>query len=108
MICTIYSHQSGFDNIKEIIVSHFPEGNVLIDKEEESDIIDLEIKEGNSSQKIKILYRERAEPSYQIPEIDDSALTANLKGLYGFVYGLPTANEKVKELFLRKNRNFKF
>lgn len=102
MICTIYSHQSGFDNIKEIIVSHFPEGNVLIDKEEESDIIDLEIKEGNSSQKIRILYRERAEPSYQIPEIDDSALTANLKGLYGFVYGLPTANEKVKELFLRK------
>ncbi|MFQ6603630.1 DUF4272 domain-containing protein [Flavobacterium sp. C3NV] len=102
MICTIYSHQSGFDNIKEIIVSHFPEGNVLIDKEEESDIIELEIKEGNSSQKIKILYRERAEPSYQIPEIDDSALTANLKGLYGFVYGLPTANEKVKELFLRK------
>jgi len=102
MICTIYSHQSGFDNIKEIIVSHFPEGNVLIDKEEESDIIELEIKEGNSSQKIKILYRERAEPSYQIPEIDDSALTANLKGLYGFVYGLPTANEKVKELFLHK------
>ncbi|MCC9065463.1 DUF4272 domain-containing protein [Flavobacterium piscisymbiosum] len=102
MICTIYSHQSGFDNIKEIIVSHFPKGNVLIDKEEESDIIELEIIDGNSSQKIKILYRERAEPSYQIPEIDDSALTANLKGLYGFVYGLPTANEKVKELFLRK------
>jgi len=102
MICTIYSHQSGFDNIKEIIVSHFPKGNVLIDKEEESYTIELEIKEGNSSQKIRILYRERAEPSYQIPEIDDSALTANLKGLYGFVYGLPTANEKVKELFLRK------
>jgi len=102
MICTIYSHQSGFDDIKEIIVSHFPKGNILIDKEEESDIITLEIKEGSSSQKVKILYRQRAEPSYQIPEINDSALTANLKGLYGFVYGLPTVNEKVKELFLRK------
>ena len=104
MICTIYSHQSGFDAIKEIIVSNFPEGNVLISKEEESDIIDLEIKDGisNSTQKIKILYRERAEPSYQIPEINDSALTANLKGLYGFVYSLPTVNEKVKNLFLQK------
>lgn len=104
MICTIYSHQSGFDAIKEIIVSNFPEGNILISKEEESDIIDLEIKDGisNSTQKIKILYRERAEPSYQIPEINDSALTANLKGLYGFVYSLPTVNEKVKNLFLQK------
>lgn len=104
MICTIYSHQSGFDAIKEIIVSNFPDGNILISKEEESDIIDLEIKDGisNSTQKIKILYRERAEPSYQIPEINDSALTANLKGLYGFVYSLPTVNEKVKNLFLQK------
>ncbi|MFH7000780.1 DUF4272 domain-containing protein [Flavobacterium bizetiae] len=104
MICTIYSHQSGFDAIKEIIVSNFPEGNILISKEEESDIIDLEIKDGisNSTQKIKVLYRERAEPSYQIPEINDSALTANLKGLYGFVYSLPTVNEKVKNLFLQK------
>ncbi|UTN03286.1 DUF4272 domain-containing protein [Flavobacterium bizetiae] len=104
MICTIYSHQSGFDAIKETIVSNFPEGNIVISKEEESDIIDLEIKDGisNSTQKIKILYRERAEPSYQIPEINDSALTANLKGLYGFVYSLPTVNEKVKNLFLQK------
>lgn len=104
MICTIYSHQSGFDAIKEIIVSNFPEGNIVISKEEESDIIDLEIKDGisNSTQKIKILYRQRAEPSYQIPEINDSALTANLKGLYGFVYSLPTVNEKVKNLFLQK------
>lgn len=104
MICTIYSHQSGFDAIKEIIVSNFPEGNIVISKEEECDIIDLEIKDGisNSTQKIKILYRERAEPSYQIPEINDSALTANLKGLYGFVYSLPTVNEKVKNLFLQK------
>ncbi|CAA9197103.1 hypothetical protein FLA105534_01478 [Flavobacterium bizetiae] len=104
MICTIYSHQSGFDAIKEIIISNFPEGNIVISKEEESDIIDLEIKDGisNSTQKIKILYRERAEPSYQIPEINDSALTANLKGLYGFVYSLPTVNEKVKNLFLQK------
>lgn len=104
MICTIYSHQSGFDVIKEIILSNFPDGEVLVDKDDECYTLDLEIKEGilNSSQKMTFLYRERAEPSYQIPEINDSALTANLKGLYGFVHSLPTVNEKVKELFLHK------
>ncbi|MBS7229529.1 DUF4272 domain-containing protein [Flavobacterium psychroterrae] len=104
MICTIYSHHVGFENIKELILSNFPKGNILFSKEDESDIIELEIKGGllGSSKKIKITYRERLIPSYQIPEIDDSALTANLKGLYGFVDSLPTVNEKVKDLFLHK------
>lgn len=104
MICTIYSHNVGFDKIKEVILSHFPKGNILFSKEHESDIIELEIKGGllGSSKKIKISYRERLIPSYQIPEIDDSALTANLKGLYGYVDSLSTVNEKVKDLFLRK------
>lgn len=104
MICTIYSHNVGFDKIKEVILSHFPKGNILISKEDESDIIELEIKGGllGSSKKIKISYRERLVPSCKIPEIDDSALTVNLKGLYGYVDSLPTVNEKVKDLFLRK------
>ncbi|MFZ0597163.1 MAG: DUF4272 domain-containing protein [Flavobacterium sp.] len=104
MICTIYSHQHGFENIKEIILSHVPNGNVLVSQEDGFDIIDIII-EGDSlspSKNINISYRERLEPSYQIPEIDDSALTANLKGLYGFVNSLPTVNEKVKDLFLHK------
>ena len=104
MICTIYSHQVGFENIKERILLNFPKGNISIHKEGESEIIEIEIKDDvlNSSKNVKILYRERAEPSYQIPEINDSDLTANLKGLYGFVYSLPTVNEKVKDLFLHK------
>lgn len=104
MICTIYSHQVGFENIKETILLNFPKGNISIHKEGESEIIEIEIKDdvSNSSKNVKILYRERAEPSYQIPEINDSDLTANLKGLYGFVYSLPTVNEKVKDLFLHK------
>lgn len=104
MICTIYSHQVGFENIKETILLNFPKGNISIHKEGESEIIEIEIKDDvlNSSKNVKILYRERAEPSYQIPEINDSDLTANLKGLYGFVYSLPTVNEKVKDLFLHK------
>ncbi|MFH7018322.1 DUF4272 domain-containing protein [Flavobacterium sp. FlaQc-47] len=103
MICTIYSHQHGFENIKEIILSHVPNGNVLLSQEDGFDIIDITIEDSPSSSKnINISYRERLKPSYQIPEIDDSALTANLKGLYGFVNSLPTVNEKVKDLFLHK------
>lgn len=104
MICTIYSHNVGFDTIKELILSSFPKGNAVINNQDGFDIIDLEIKGGilGSSKKIKISYRERLKPSYQIPEINDSALTANLKGLYGYVDSLPTVNEKVKDLFLHK------
>jgi hypothetical protein len=104
MICTIYSHNVGFDTIKELILSSFPKGNAVISNQDGFDIIDLEIKGGilGSSKKIKISYRERLKPSYEIPEINDSALTANLKGLYGYVDSLPTVNEKVKDLFLHK------
>jgi len=104
MICTIYSHQSGFDTIKEIIRSNFQNEAISTSNQDGFDFIDIEIKGSplSSSKKIKISYRERLEPSYQIPEIDDSPLTANLKGLYGFVNSLPTQNEKVKDLFLNK------
>lgn len=104
MICTIYSHNVGFDTIKELILSSFPKGNAVFSNQDGFDIIDLEIKGGilGSSKKIKISYRERLKPSYEIPEINDSALTANLKGLYGYVDSLPTVNEKVKDLFLHK------
>ncbi|KQO20574.1 hypothetical protein ASF10_15975 [Flavobacterium sp. Leaf82] len=105
MICTIYSHQLGLERIKEIIQSNIPNVKFSGSKDDDgSDILELEIKGGilSSSQKLVISYRERAVPSYQIPEIDDSDLTANLKGLYGFVDSLPTVNEKVKDLFLHK------
>lgn len=104
MICTIYSHQSGFDTIKEIIRSNFQNEAISTSNQDGFNFIDIEIKGSplSSSKKIKISYRERLEPSYQIPEIDDSPLTANLKGLYGFVNSLPTQNEKVKDLFLNK------
>jgi len=49
-----------------------------------------------------IRYRERSIPSYFIPQEDDSPLTTNLKGLYGFVDSLPAGNKEIKDLFLRK------
>ncbi|MCD9576742.1 DUF4272 domain-containing protein [Flavobacterium soyae] len=100
MICTIYSHHLGFERIKEIFLSHIPKGSFL----NHPDFIEFEVKGGilSPSKKIKIAYRERAEPSYKIPEVDDSDLTANLKGLYGLVNSLLAKNEKIKNLFLHK------
>ncbi|MCP2028393.1 hypothetical protein L1276_003563 [Flavobacterium sp. HSC-32F16] len=100
MICTIYSHHLGLEKIKEIFLSYEPKGVFSNNGEN----LEFEVKGGilSPSKKITIFYRERAVPSYKIPEIDDSDLTANLKGLYGFVNSLPTVNEKVKNLFLHK------
>ncbi|MDY0988483.1 DUF4272 domain-containing protein [Flavobacterium sp. CFBP9031] len=100
MICTIYSHHLGLEKIKQIFLSHVPKGVFSTNGEN----LEFEVKGGilSPSKKVTIFYRERAIPSYQIPQIDDSELTANLKGLYGFVDSLPTENEKVKELFLHK------
>ncbi|KOP38204.1 DUF4272 domain-containing protein [Flavobacterium sp. WLB] len=100
MICTIYSHHLGIQKIKEIFLSHVPKGTFSAT----SEFLDFEIKGGilSPSKTIRISYRQRAVPSYKIPELDDSDLTANLKGLYGFVNSLPTVNEKVKGLFLHK------
>lgn len=104
IICTIYSHQVGFDNITAIIKKAYPNSSLTLDSEDEFQILRMETKGGifRSPKKLKVAYRERAQPSYQLPEIDDSPLTTNLKGLYGFVSSLPTINEQVKGLFLQK------
>jgi len=100
MTCTIYSHHLGLEKIKQIFLSHVPKGVFSNNGEN----LEFEVKGGilSPSKKVTIFYRERAVPSYQIPQIDDSELTANLKGLYGFVDSLPAENEKVKTLFLHK------
>lgn len=104
MICTIYSHHLGFDIIKNLIQKIYPKGILTLSKQGESDVANLEMKGGllGSSKKIKISYRQRNKPSYQILDIDDSPLTKNLLGLYSFVSSLPSSNEKVKNLFLHK------
>lgn len=104
MICTIYSHHLVFDRIVEIVKSIFPGAAISVGTQDEFSIVDIEIKGGlfSSSKKMKVSYRQRIIPSYQLPEVDDSPLTRNLKGLYGFVSSLPARNEKIKGLFLHK------
>jgi hypothetical protein len=104
MICTIYSHHLVFDRIVEIVKRTFSGAAISVGTQDEFSIADVEIKGGlfSSSKKMKVSYRQRTIPSYQLPEIDDSPLTRNLKGLYGFVSSLPARNEKIKGLFLHK------
>ena len=104
MICTFYSHYVAFDKIGEIARRFFPGASIRSSKSDESNVIDIEIKGGlfKTGKKLQIIYRQRNIPSYQIPEIDDSPLTANLKGLYGYISSLPASNEKVRELMLHK------
>jgi len=104
MICTIYSHHLVFDRIVEIVNRTFSGAAVSVTTQDEFQIVNIEIKGGifSSSKKLKVSYRQRIVPSYQLPEIDDSPLTRNLKGLYGFVSSLPTRNERIKGLFLHK------
>lgn len=109
MICTIYSHYLVLDRILEMVRETIPGADIKITRPEGGAIIDISIKDKTSgfslykkSSKLKITYRERAKPSYMLPETDDSALTTNLRGMYGFVHSLPTLHAEVKNRFLHK------
>nr|WP_315241181.1 DUF4272 domain-containing protein [uncultured Flavobacterium sp.] len=104
MICTLYSHQIGFDKIVEALRNSYPKAAITSTSQDGSQIASIETKDGffSSGSKLTVQYRERKEPSYQLPETDDSPLTGNLRGLYGYVDSLDSNNEKVKSLFLHK------
>lgn len=104
MICTIYSHYLGFDRIVEILKQKYPKSNLTLGNQDEFDTAELEIKGGlfSSSSKLKVGYRQRQKPSYQLLQEDVCPLSQNLKGLYGFISSLPSTNENIKQLFLQK------
>ena len=104
MTCTIYSHSTGFDNVLSRVKIIYPGCSVVLGSDSEFQIATIEIKGGflKSTKKIRIAYRQRHEPSWQLPGANDSPLTTNLRGLYGYVSSLPATNEKVRELFLQK------
>ena len=101
-ICTLYSHFTGFNTIVEILQANFPKTSIQISKQNEFSIAELDIKGGffSSSSKLKVSYREREQPSYQLFQEDNCPVSRNLKGLYGFADSLPCLNLSVKEMFL--------
>ncbi|MFB9078658.1 DUF4272 domain-containing protein [Flavobacterium procerum] len=104
MICTLYSHHIGFDKIIESVENSYPQSIITSSNQNGSQIATIEIKGGflSSGSKLTIVYREREQPSYQIPDTDECPLTGNLRGLYGYVDSLYSKNEKIKALFLHK------
>lgn len=100
MICTLYSHHIGFDKIVDTLKNSYPKASIEISGQ----TVSVDIKGGflGAGSKFTIQYREREEPSYQIPDTDNCSLTGNLRGLYGYVDSLDSKNEKIKSLFLRK------
>ena len=114
MICTFYSHQLGFEKIVETLKSNIPKAKISFSEIDDFKVVEIKTKGGlfSSDAFLKVSYRERLQTDYQIHDTEDCPLNENLKGLYGFVSSLPTNNEKVKELLLRKvqtlNSEFSF
>ncbi|WP_295767821.1 DUF4272 domain-containing protein [uncultured Mucilaginibacter sp.] len=104
MICTLYAHHVGFEKITAIIREIYPDGKLSESANGTDHFADLTIKGGlfGSSKVIKVSYRQKPKPSYQIAEGDDSAFTNNLKGLYNYVASLPSSKPDVQALLLRK------
>jgi len=108
MIGTFYAHKIGFKKLVEVIKKNVSKGKVSLAEEHGSQTISVEVKGGlfSSGATLKFLYRERITPDYQLSNREDCPVNQNLKGLYGFVDSLPTSNEEIKELFLRKIQTF--
>lgn len=101
--CTLYSHHTCYDRIVELTKQVFPKATITFEKENEFRIIYLELRAGffKSSRKLKIAYRERVRPSFELTHVE-CALTNNLFGMTNFVTSLPAQNEHVKSLLIQK------
>lgn len=104
MICTFYSHEIGTQKIQDILKKHFPTSLIFLEEADEYTFIKVEIKGGFFSSKkiLKIPYRERHEPSYQLTDYKSCPLVSNLQALLGIAQSLPIENEALKERFLHK------
>lgn len=103
MICSFYTHKTEFDQLEKQIRNHFPKAKIKHERQDEFKIILVETKKGLFSKNIlKVAYRQRIKPSFELAHSDSGPLEDNLKGLHGFVSSIETPHEKVKSLFLHK------
>lgn len=103
MICTMYSHHTGFNQIVETLKKQFPQGKLAFESSDEFKIAELTTRGGflKPNKVFRITYRERKEPSFELPR-EDCSLTSNLKGMLGFVESLQSNNDIVKDLLQQK------
>ncbi len=101
--CTIYSHELKFDQILSIIKENLPKAQIEIEDGGLQKSMIATIKGGffSKTKTLKINYRERANPSYKLEEIE-CGLTQNLAGMANFIQSLPAQNEVVRGQLLHK------
>lgn len=104
MVCTLHSHQIGFNKIIDRLKNSIPKGHIKSSERDGFKIVEIKTKGGllAADSILEISYRERLKPDYKISENQVCPLNENLKGLYGYVSALPIKNENVKKLFLHK------
>ncbi|WP_276482625.1 DUF4272 domain-containing protein [Paraflavitalea pollutisoli] len=104
MICTLYAHQTGFDKIRDILTTGFPQAQIATGKEGDSDWIQLNLPGGflRKESSLLIRYRQRTDTANPIGPQESEDIANNIRGLYGYVAQLPCDNEKVHALFLQK------
>jgi len=101
--CTIYSHKIDFDTIIEVVKIKLPKAKVKVNDGGIQKQLTATLKGGifSKSKTLKINYRQRVNPSYNLDNID-CGLSENLAGMTRFMQSFPTDNESLKNQLLIK------
>ncbi len=101
--CTIYCHPIIYSELVEIIDSRLKDAKVSYSEKEGFKRIDIKLKSTlfKKGKELKISYRERKNPSYQLGNID-CPLTQNLAGMVEFVTSIKAQNTEIHDLLLQK------
>jgi len=100
----MYSSEPAYNIAKDVLLAHLPKAKLKESIQEGNKILELSVKKGlfSSPDKLQISYRERTQPQVKLDDATNCALSANLKGLHGYVNSMAANNEKSKQLFLIK------
>ncbi len=101
--CTIYSHQINFERVIEIVKQQLPKASIEHKDGGKQKSLVAVLKGGLFGKKktLTINYRERANPSYKLDQIE-CGLTQNLAGMVGFIQNIPAQNPSVQNKFIIK------
>lgn len=101
--CTIYSHKFDFSIIENLVQKHLPKADIKLNDGGLQKQMIITSKGGflSKSKVLKISYRQRAEPSYNLEAVN-CGLSQNLAGMMNFVNGFPTQDENLKALLMQK------
>lgn len=101
--CTIYSHQIGLEKIENIIQKTLPQAEIKTKDNKGVKSLIVSLKSGLFGKKknLKINYRQRTNPSYQLKEIECD-VTQNLAGMVNYIQTIPTEHTEIRNRFLYK------